>query len=116
MSRNSWWCKAIVLGLSTIQMAGCGHGYLSIAMQRAGELRIDAPDRPDHDYKFYVENLADVGVDYERSADRRQLVRSSLGAACQDIVVVDELFLPRGTYVGGARAGAYVMRIKCVRV
>jgi hypothetical protein len=107
--------RTALLGLILVQVAGCGHGMMSTAMRNYGELRIDAPDRPDHDYKFYIENVADLGVDYERFADRQSLVRASLGRECQDINVVDEVFLSRGNYLSGGRRGSYVMRIKCVR-
>jgi hypothetical protein len=77
-----------------------------------GDMNVVEPDRPDHDYKFYIKNVADIGADYDRAEDRLRVIRGHLEGKCDDIHIVDQQFLDFGTYTTGARRGT--VRVRCL--
>ena len=79
-----------------------------------GDMNVVEADHPDHDYKFYIKNVADIGADYDDAEDRLRVIRGHLQGKCDDTNIVDEQSLDFGTYASGARRGTYIVRVKCL--
>lgn len=97
-------------------LTGCaGSEMHSTVMERSGDVHVFEGDRPDHDYKFYVKNVADIGFDGDNAADRKVLIDKYLAGECRSTKIVQETYLSLGKWATGSPKGQWIVRVRCER-
>ncbi|MFZ2869843.1 hypothetical protein [Zavarzinia sp.] len=106
----------IMILVAAIGLTGCaGTEMGATVMERSGDMHVFEADGPDHDYKFYIKNIADVGFDGDRAADRHLLMQKYLAGECRGVTIVREDYLRLGRWLTGSPKGQWIERVKCER-
>lgn len=93
-------------------LSGCGS---SAHWEAYGDMQVFEAESSDYDYKVYIRNVSDIGINADIKEDREKLIKSSLAGECKSINIIDEKFLPLGSYASGSPRGKYIVSVKCNR-
>lgn len=83
--------------------------------ENAGQLRIDTPSGPDHDYRVFMTNHAGPGWSGDDPSDRLQMATAYLAAQCKQARLVRETPIQTGAYLTGRKSVTWVLEMACDR-